>query len=172
MKKILYFIIFFLLCIFLPPSAHADFGSFTASNYFYNPVTHEIKTDVSNFSPNIDSSDFFYALSIANHDDSLDYLYDNNLHLLPTTTSFDITATVFNQNLPTDNTLVRFFILTENGNRYLSQEFEASTLFISPTSPTNKNDCKKDGWKTFTSPKFKNQGDCVSFVEKLKQLHL
>lgn len=28
--------------------------------------------------------------------------------------------------------------------------------------PTNKDQCKKDGWKTFGL--FKNQGDCVSFV--------
>jgi YVTN family beta-propeller protein len=31
--------------------------------------------------------------------------------------------------------------------------------------PTNKNQCRNDGWKVFTIPeKFKNQGDCVSFV--------
>jgi YVTN family beta-propeller protein len=31
--------------------------------------------------------------------------------------------------------------------------------------PTNKNQCKKGGWQVFTIPrKFKNQGDCVSFV--------
>jgi hypothetical protein len=33
-----------------------------------------------------------------------------------------------------------------------------------PSGPTAKSQCKKGGWKTFTSPKFKNQGDCVSFV--------
>jgi choice-of-anchor C domain-containing protein len=33
---------------------------------------------------------------------------------------------------------------------------------ILPTLPTNKDQCKKDGWKTFGV--FKNQGDCVSFV--------
>ena len=27
----------------------------------------------------------------------------------------------------------------------------------------NKNDCKKGGWKTFTSPTFRNQGQCVSW---------
>ncbi len=32
------------------------------------------------------------------------------------------------------------------------------------SAPTNKDQCKKDGWKTFTNPKFKNQGDCVSYV--------
>ena len=31
-------------------------------------------------------------------------------------------------------------------------------------APTSKNSCKKGGWKTFTSPKFKNQGQCVSYV--------
>jgi hypothetical protein len=30
--------------------------------------------------------------------------------------------------------------------------------------PTTKEQCKDGGWKTFNSPSFKNQGDCVSFV--------
>jgi hypothetical protein len=31
--------------------------------------------------------------------------------------------------------------------------------------PTSKDDCKKGGWQTFDTPrKFKNQGDCVSYV--------
>ena len=32
------------------------------------------------------------------------------------------------------------------------------------TTPTTKNDCKHGGYKTFTNPKFKNQGQCVSYV--------
>jgi hypothetical protein len=32
------------------------------------------------------------------------------------------------------------------------------------SSPTTKNDCKHGGWKTFTNPSFKNQGQCVSYV--------
>jgi hypothetical protein len=31
-----------------------------------------------------------------------------------------------------------------------------------PALPTSKDQCKKDGWKTYGV--FKNQGDCVSFV--------
>ena len=31
--------------------------------------------------------------------------------------------------------------------------------------PVDKNECKKDGWKTFNNPFFKNQGDCVSYVQ-------
>jgi len=30
--------------------------------------------------------------------------------------------------------------------------------------PTAKSQCKKGGWKNFTNPSFKNQGQCVSFV--------
>lgn len=32
------------------------------------------------------------------------------------------------------------------------------------TGPTNKDQCKNGGWKTFTHPSFKNQGQCVSSV--------
>jgi hypothetical protein len=31
--------------------------------------------------------------------------------------------------------------------------------------PTNKDQCKKDGWMTFNNPTFKNQGACVSYVQ-------
>src|SRR5437763_451455 len=29
--------------------------------------------------------------------------------------------------------------------------------------------CKKDGWKSFTNPSFKNQGQCIKFVKKHKK---
>ena len=31
-------------------------------------------------------------------------------------------------------------------------------------APTSFDQCKNDGWRRFTNPRFKNQGDCVSFV--------
>lgn len=36
-----------------------------------------------------------------------------------------------------------------------------------PVDPeiTDKNQCKNGGWKTFTNPTFKNQGQCVSYVQ-------
>jgi hypothetical protein len=37
------------------------------------------------------------------------------------------------------------------------------TQLPTPTSPTSKNACKHGGWKTFSSPSFRNQGQCVSF---------
>lgn len=33
------------------------------------------------------------------------------------------------------------------------------------TTPTTADSCKKDGWKTFNTPTFKNQGECVSYVQ-------
>lgn len=35
-----------------------------------------------------------------------------------------------------------------------------------PTGPTNKDECKKGGWMTFTDPSFKNQGQCVAFTNR------
>lgn len=32
-------------------------------------------------------------------------------------------------------------------------------------SPSDKNQCKNEGWKMFNNPVFKNQGDCVSYVQ-------
>src|SRR3954454_8587441 len=34
--------------------------------------------------------------------------------------------------------------------------------------PTNANQCKNGGWKNFTTPPFKNQGQCVSYYNKHK----
>lgn len=36
--------------------------------------------------------------------------------------------------------------------------------FESPSAPQNKDECKNGGWRTFTNPTFKNQGQCVSSV--------
>ena len=40
--------------------------------------------------------------------------------------------------------------------------------FAKPVVLTSKDQCKKDGWKTSTSPVFKNQGDCVSSFASAK----
>lgn len=41
--------------------------------------------------------------------------------------------------------------------------FSNPPVLVGP--PTNKDQCKKDGWKTFNNPTFKNQGECVSYVQ-------
>lgn len=42
---------------------------------------------------------------------------------------------------------------------------EKSITITLNNTPDNKDQCKDDGWKNFYVPKFKNQGDCVSFIE-------
>jgi hypothetical protein len=39
------------------------------------------------------------------------------------------------------------------------------TITVRAGFPTDKTQCKNDGWKRFTHPSFKNQGECVSLVE-------
>jgi pimeloyl-ACP methyl ester carboxylesterase len=58
---------------------------------------------------------------------------------------------------------VIFFATDKAGNNSPEQiiNFEIKKL------PTDKNQCKKDGWKNYGKT-FKNQGDCVSFVERKK----
>lgn len=43
-------------------------------------------------------------------------------------------------------------------------EVEVPDPVVGP--PTKEKECKKDGWKQFNNPTFKNQGQCVSYVEK------
>jgi len=47
-----------------------------------------------------------------------------------------------------------------SGNHSACQQ----TITVVPNTPTDKDQCKNDGWRSFTNPTFKNQGDCVSFV--------
>ncbi len=47
-------------------------------------------------------------------------------------------------------------------NHTISATFEANP--VSSGGPTNMNECKNGGWMNFTTPHFKNQGQCVSSV--------
>jgi len=47
-------------------------------------------------------------------------------------------------------------------NAFGSLDFTFKTYVASV--PTAVADCKRGGWKTFTSPRFKNQGQCVAYV--------
>ena len=38
-----------------------------------------------------------------------------------------------------------------------------------PGPPGAASECKNGGWKRFTNPSFKNQGECVSFVEQQRR---
>ncbi len=47
-------------------------------------------------------------------------------------------------------------------NHTIAASFKAETT----NQPTNKDACKNGGWKTFTNPTFKNQGQCVSSTNR------
>jgi hypothetical protein len=54
--------------------------------------------------------------------------------------------------------------LANAGHGYLIDNLSLlSNSVVGP--PTNKDQCKNGGWKTFNNPTFRNQGQCVSFVE-------
>ena len=46
----------------------------------------------------------------------------------------------------------------------------AAWVYVTPALPPSKDDCKDEGWKSFTGPPgpFKNQGQCVSFFAHQK----
>ena len=67
--------------------------------------------------------------------------------------------------------------VTVGGNRYgwFAQNdfsflaFDNSRLSVAVGPPTSADQCKKGGWEQFNTPRtFKNQGDCVSFVQNGK----
>lgn len=55
-----------------------------------------------------------------------------------------------------------------NGGAWVSQGFLTNSDLAFKTyvaeQPTSKAWCKKGGWKGFTNPRFKNQGQCVAYV--------
>lgn len=78
-----------------------------------------------------------------------------------------------------DATIVGGFGVNQgSGNPALTAAVDALTLgtatdtvtydFEPALKPATANDCKNGGWQTFNAPAFKNQGDCVSWVNKQK----
>jgi hypothetical protein len=49
------------------------------------------------------------------------------------------------------------------GNREAGSQ--DSVVVTVNNTPDNKNECKKGGWQNFTNPTFKNQGQCVSYIQ-------
>ena len=50
------------------------------------------------------------------------------------------------------------------GKGFLIDNFSTLSGPTPVPAPTNKEQCKKDGWKTYTNPSFKNQGECVAYT--------
>jgi len=57
------------------------------------------------------------------------------------------------------------------GNRYGWFDYNEFSVLafdnsqLSTATPINVDQCKNDGWKTFSNPAFKNQGQCVSYLQ-------
>lgn len=54
-------------------------------------------------------------------------------------------------------------VVTVDAAKSVTATFTLDPIVVG--SPTDKNQCKADGWKSFTNPTFKNQGQCVSYVQ-------
>jgi hypothetical protein len=55
------------------------------------------------------------------------------------------------------------FVFNPGGGIRLTRRFVIEEPPIGP--PTDKSQCMKDGWKIFNNPVFRNQGDCVSYIQ-------
>ena len=71
-------------------------------------------------------------------------------------TLFGVFIGSFNPNYDVEVDLLNF-----NGTIF---DFEPTGT--APTSPVSKEDCKNGGFSRFTNPSFKNQGQCIQFVNK------
>jgi hypothetical protein len=56
-------------------------------------------------------------------------------------------------------------LIDVEGSADLSAITVNGTVEVPVTGPTAKSQCKDGGWQTFTSPSFRNQGECVAWYE-------
>ncbi len=74
-----------------------------------------------------------------------------------------------------DDTILRISLVTDGGGSQIDGEQEVwfDNTVINDTAynftplltPASKDECKNGGWMDFNNPVFKNQGDCVSYVQ-------
>ncbi len=83
-------------------------------------------------------------------------------------------ATQYGQSVPATKvvatvTLANGKVVTATNTTLTGNPTTIYPVVVTPptsTTPHSKNECKAGGWKTFTNPSFKNQGQCVSSVAK------
>ena len=63
---------------------------------------------------------------------------------------------------PFGTTIITWTATDAGGNPSSCQQ----TITVVPNAPTTKDQCKNNGWRSFTNPTFRNEGDCVSFVAR------
>jgi hypothetical protein len=57
------------------------------------------------------------------------------------------------------------------GQSFTFTSVTVNGMTLNLSSPTSKDQCKKGGWQTFVNPTFKNQGQCVSWVNHQEHGH-
>lgn len=71
-------------------------------------------------------------------------------------------------------TILRISLVTDGGWQPLDKEQEVwfdnviineASYDFTLLSPVTKEECKNEGWMLFNNPFFKNQGDCVSYIQ-------
>jgi hypothetical protein len=62
-------------------------------------------------------------------------------------------------------------LIDVQGTADLSAITVNGTVEVPIAGPTAKSQCKKGGWRNFTSPSFKNQGQCVAWYEHHRTAH-
>lgn len=55
--------------------------------------------------------------------------------------------------------------IEDSGEANIRETVEFNLIEAPIGPPTDMEQCKKDGWATFNNPEFKNQGQCVSYIQ-------
>ncbi len=82
------------------------------------------------------------------------------------------TNRLFFLSAPILDTLANGKILSAENTNLTGDPTTIYPVIVPPQpSPTAKSACMNKGWKTFTNPTFKNQGQCVKYVEHVINHH-
>lgn len=83
----------------------------------------------------------------------------------------NVRSAQYGQSVPADRvvatvTLTDGTVLTATNTTLTGDPTTIYPVVVTPpvTTPSDKDACKNGGWKTFTNPTFKNQGQCVSYT--------
>jgi hypothetical protein len=126
------------------------------------PVLADIPTPVT--IPELSPFSFDANATDANSGDTLTYSLTGN----PAGSSINSSTGVFTWT-PSEAQGIgayTFTVMVSDGTLSDSQSVTINVTEVADNEehPNNKNECKNGGWKNFTSPSFKNQGQCVSYA--------
>lgn len=121
---------------------------------------------ITSSAPTTATEDIAYNYTVSASDDSTNLVYSLGPEhtaggsINSSTGAFTFTPASPNPTSPV-NVSVR---VCDNGSPSLCSS-QTTTVTVLPGGPQTKDECKNGGWARFTTPTFKNQGACVSYVE-------